>query len=45
MVGYNLDENNQCNMNFSSRVLSLIMALKYMEPFVEFRNIFADFIG
>lgn len=40
MFGYNLDENNQRNMNFSARVLSLVMALKYMEPFVEFRNIF-----
>jgi hypothetical protein len=45
MFGYDLDENDQCDANVLARVISLIMALKYMEPFVNFRNIFADLIG
>lgn len=45
MYGYNLDENDHCNPKTLVKVISLMMSVKYMEPFITFRIIFCDFMG
>lgn len=45
MYGYDIDAYGQCSPTKLVTGVSIVMAVKNIEPFIRFRNIFCEFIG